>query len=278
MVAGVAALFIVIPIAALFARTPWGRVSAVLRSPAVTQSLKLSLWCSLLATVISIAIGLPLSYVLARYQFFGRSFVRALTILPVVLPPVAGGLALLLAFGRRGILGEQLYNWFGIQLAFTTTAAVLAETFVALPFFVLSMESAFAKADRSIDDVAATLGARPSRRFFSVTLPALRSAFGAAVALTWARALGEFGATVTFAGSTPGRTQTVPLAVYAAFETDPDAAIILSLLLVCVSLTILVLTGRRFLPDNIAAIPRRTYFGRSTHRDLPIKSGARLSE
>lgn len=239
------ATFLTLPLVALLARAPWQRAGALLSSGAVVQSLRLTIICSLTATVLSVLGGLPLSWVLAKRNLPLLPVVRALIILPVVLPPVVGGVALLLAFGRNGVAGQFLDRWFGVRLPFTTAGAILAETFVAMPFFVLSMEGAFATADQRLSDVAATLGAPPLRTFTSVLFPSLRTPFFAAAVLAWARALGEFGATITFAGSFPGVSQTMPLSVYREFERDPEAAIMLSLVLVVLSLVVLVATGRR---------------------------------
>ena len=239
-----AALFAV-PLLGLVIRAPWRNAWVLVSAPEVRTALRLSLVCSLSATAISTVLGLPLAWVQARLDFPGRSLLRAVTTLPVVLPPVVGGLALLLAFGRNGIAGRYLYNWLGLRLPFSTTGAILAETFVAMPFLILSMEGAFAGEDQRLEEAAATLGASRWFILIRVTLPALRPALMASALLCWARALGEFGATITFAGNLPGRTQTVPLAVYQAFETNPDAAIVLSLLLLAVSLTILVLLRHR---------------------------------
>ncbi len=239
-----AALFAV-PLVALVIRAPWSDAGAILTEPSVRTALRLSLVCSLSATAISFLLGIPLAWIQARLEFPGRSVLRAVTTLPVVLPPVVGGLALLLAFGRNGVLGRLLFDWFGIRLPFTTAGAILAETFVAMPFLVLSMEGAFASADQSLEEAASTLGASRWTVFTRVTLPNLRPALVAAGVLCWARALGEFGATITFAGNFPGTTQTVPLSVYQAFETNPPAAIMLSLLLVGISIAILLTLRHR---------------------------------
>ena len=239
-VAAIGAALFVIPLVALVARAPWSNAWTLASAPEVRTALRLSLVCSLTATAISVVLGVPLAWVQARLDFPGRSLLRAITTLPVVLPPVVGGLALLLAFGRNGVIGRHLFDWFGLRLPFTTPGAILAETFVSMPFLVLSMEGAFAGDDQRAEEAAATLGASRWYILTRVTLPMLRPALFASAVLCWARALGEFGATITFAGNLPGTTQTVPLAVYQAFETNPEAAIILSLLLLVVSLTILV--------------------------------------
>jgi molybdate transport system permease protein len=219
-----------------------------LAAPEVLTALRLSVLCSVAATGISVVLGLPLAWVLARAEFPGRSALRGLVMLPVVLPPVVGGVALLLAFGRRGLVGQWLDRAFGVTLPFTPAGAVLAETFVAMPFFVLTMEGALRGLDLRLEEAARTLGARPWTAFRRVTLPLVRPALVAGAALCWARALGEFGATITFAGNFPGRTQTVPLAVYVALETRPEAGYLLSLVLLVVSLGVLVALRRRWVP------------------------------
>ena len=235
----------VVPLAAMIVRAPWAHAWSIVAEPEIRTALQLSLLCSLSATAISFALGLPLAWVQARVEFPGRSLLRAITTLPVVLPPVVGGLALLLAFGKNGIAGRYLYRWFSIRLPFSTPGTIIAEAFVSMPFLVLSMEGAFTAMDQRFEEAAATLGASRTTVFLRVTLPALRPALIASGVLCWARALGEFGATITFAGNFPGTTQTAPLAVYQAFETDPQAAIVLSLLLVAVSLVVLVTLRHR---------------------------------
>lgn len=249
VVAGAAlggALF-VLPLVGLVVRAPWDSGLTALASPAAIEALRLSLVCSLAATAVSIVLGLPLAWLLARVDFPARGLVRGLVTLPVVLPPVVGGVALLLAFGRRGIVGRWLEAAFGITLPFTVAGAVLAETFVAMPFFVLTIEGGLRSFDTRLEDAARTLGARPWTVFRRVTLPLLAPSLAAGAVLCWARALGEFGATITFAGNFPGRTQTLPLAVYTALETDPDTGILLSLVLLVVSLAVLVALRRRWL-------------------------------
>jgi len=181
----------------------------------------------------------------ARLVFPGRTLLRGLTLLPIVLPPVVGGVALLAAFGRRGLLGQWL-DAVGVRLPFTTPGAVLAEAFVAMPFFVLTVEGALRSVDHRLEDAARTLGADTWRVFWSVTLPLVRPSLLAGAVLAWARALGEFGATITFAGNFPGRTQTLPLAVYVLLESRPDAGLALSLVLVGVSLAVLVALRARW--------------------------------
>ena len=236
----VALAFLVIPLAGLILRAPWGSFWEILHGSQAGVALKLSLWTSSVATAISLVVGVPLAWVLARTDFPGLRLVRALVTLPLVLPPVVGGVALLLVFGRNGLVGQYLDQWFGITIPFSPTAVVMAETFVAMPFLVVTVEGALRSADRGFEEAAATLGARRMTVFRRVTLPLVMPSLGAGAVLCWARALGEFGATITFAGSFPGRTQTMPIAVYYALETDPDAAILLSLVLLLVSVIVLV--------------------------------------
>ena len=239
--AGVAALFLALPVAGLLWRAPWTGLGADLWSPAVRTALRLSLVCSLWATALSLVFGLPLAWVLARSEFPGRRLVRALATLPMVFPPVVAGVALLLAFGRQGLLGRWLFDWFGLRLPFTTPGAVLAETFVAMPFLVVPAEAAFRSLDRRYEEAARTLGAGRWTVFRRVTLPLAGPALVAGTVLCWARALGEFGATITFAGNTPGRTSTVPLQVYLLLESGRlESAIALSLVLLAVSVGVLV--------------------------------------
>jgi len=240
-------VFLLLPLAGLVARTPWRDLPRLLADPAVGQALRLSLVCASLATAVCLVLGVPLAWVLARSDLPGRSVVRALVTLPLVLPPVVGGVALLLVLGRRGLVGQHLDAWFGVSLPFTTAAVVVAEAFVALPFLVLSVEGALRAADRRYEEAAATLGATRWTAFLRVTLPLVAPGVAAGAVLAWARALGEFGATITFAGSFPGRTRTMPLAVYLALETDPRAAIVLSLVLLVVSVATLALLRDRWL-------------------------------
>lgn len=238
------AAFLVLPLAALLRRTPWRRLPALLGREDLQQALWLSLRCAVGATVLSLLLGVPLAYVLARRAGRSRALLRGLVTVPLVLPPVVGGVALLLAFGRRGVVGPFLERH-GAVPAFTTWGVVLAETFVALPFLVLTVEGALSGLRRDAEDVAATLGASPLRVFLTVTVPSVLPAIGAGCVLSGARALGEFGATTTFAGSYPGRTQTVPLLVYSLLQNDPSAAYALSTLLLLVSVgLVLLLRGR----------------------------------
>ena len=202
--------------------------------------MRLSLWCSLCATALSIVFGVPLAWLLARVEFAGRGLVRALCLLSMVLPPVVGGVALFFALGRRGLVGQYLDRWFDVRLPFTTAGVVVAQTFVAMPFLVITVEAALRQHDQRIEAAARTLGASRWYTFRRVTLPAVRPAIVAGAVLAWARALGEFGATITFAGNFPGTTQTLPLAVYLALDTNPEQAIVLALVLIVVSFAVLV--------------------------------------
>jgi molybdate transport system permease protein len=246
IVAALGAALFVLPLIGLLWRAPWGSLLEALLEPEALMAMRLSLVCSVAATALSVALGLPLAWVQARGRFPGRSLLRALTLLPVVLPPVVGGVALLTVFGRRGLIGQWL-DPLGIRLPFTTAGAILAETFVAMPFFVLSMEGVLSNLDRRLEDAARTLGATRWTVFRRVTVPLVRPSVAAGAALCWARALGEFGATITFAGNFPGRTQTIPLAVYIELENRPEAGMALSLVLLAVSLTILIIMRGRWL-------------------------------
>jgi molybdate transport system permease protein len=233
------ALLLGVPLFALLWRLPWSNLGAALSSDAATSALVLSLVTSLIATALCVVFGLPLAWALASGRGTTTRIVRALCLLPIVLPPVVGGVALLLAFGRQGIIGQWLAD-VGVQLPFTTAGVVLAQTFVALPFFVLTVEAALRQLDVEHSEVAIVHGASPFRAFVSVTLPSVGPAVVAGAVLAWARALGEFGATVTFAGSLEGRTQTLPLAVFDLLERDPADAVVLSAVLVVVAIAVLV--------------------------------------
>jgi molybdate transport system permease protein len=199
------------------------------------------------ATVVALVLGVPLAWVQARVEYRGRSIVRALTMLPMVLPPVVGGVALLLAFGRRGLVGQWLDRWFGIRLPFSTAGVVLAEAFVAMPFLLLAVEAGFRSVGTGLEDAARTLGARPWTVFRRVTLPLVRPALVAGTALCWARAIGEFGATITFAGNVRGRTETMPLAIYLSLQNDPRAAVTSGLVLLAVSVVVLATMRNRWM-------------------------------
>jgi molybdate transport system permease protein len=238
--AALAVAFLALPLLGLLERAPWSQLGGELASPQVLVALRLSLLCSFGALALAVVLGVPLAVLLARVDFPGRRLVRALVVLPMVLPPTVGGVALLLAFGRRGLAGQWLDRALGVSLPFTTAGAMLAEAFVAMPFLVLSVEAGLRAMERRYEDAAATLGAGRWTTFRRITLPLVAPSLGAGAALCWARALGEFGATITFAGNLPGATQTMPLAVYLALETDVDGAIALSLVLLVVSLAVLV--------------------------------------
>jgi molybdate transport system permease protein len=239
--------FLVLPLVGLLVRAPWATMPRRLAAPGVLTALRLSLTTATLATLLCLLFGVPLAWLLARTGLPGRRFVRALVTVPLVLPPVVGGVALLLVFGRRGLIGAWLDATFGLSLPFTTAGVVVAEAFVAMPFLVISVEGALRGADDRYEEAAATLGAGRWTAFRRVTLPLIAPGVAAGAVLCWARALGEFGATITFAGNFPGRTQTMPLAVYLALEQDLDAAIVLSLVLLVVSVAILVALRDRWL-------------------------------
>jgi len=239
--------FVTLPLAGLIQRTPWSRAADVLTSDSSLTALRLSIVVATSAAVVSLVLGFPLAWVLSRSSFPGRRVVRGLVILPLVMPPVVGGVALLAVFGRRGFLGAPLNDVFGVQLTFTTPAAVLAAVFVSFPLAVLALEAGLRSLDTRLEDAAATLGGSRWYVLRRVTLPMLAPQIAAGLVLCWARALGEFGATITFAGNLQGRTQTLPLAVFERLQTDPDGAIALSLLLVAVSLAVIVGLRGRFL-------------------------------
>ncbi|MGB0113901.1 MAG: ABC transporter permease [Ilumatobacteraceae bacterium] len=240
LLALVAIAFFALPFVGLLWRAPWGSMLDVLGQESVRTALWLSLRTSLAAAGLAMIFGVPLAWLLARVPFPGRGAVRALCLLSMVLPPVVGGVALFFSFGRRGLFGQYLDRWFDIRLPFSTWGVVVAQTFVAMPFLVITVEAALRQVDRRHEDAARTLGASRSYVFRRVTLPTIRPALIAGAVLAWARALGEFGATITFAGNFPGTTQTMPLATYLALETDPDEALIISVILVAVSFTVLV--------------------------------------
>ncbi|GAA2618673.1 MULTISPECIES: ABC transporter permease [Streptomyces] len=240
-----AVAFLLLPLIGILVRTQWGELGAHLTSPGVVEALKLSLLVSLWALALSLLLGVPLAWLLARVEFKGKALVRSLVLLPMVLPPTVGGVALLLGFGRRGLLGPWLEGTFGITLPFHTSGAVVAATFVAMPFLVISLEGALGGLRQSYEETAASLGASPVRVFFTVTLPMVAPGLIAGAALTWARALGEFGATITFAGNLPGTTQTLPLQVYLLLQDKPEAATSVSLLLLAIAMGVLIaLRGR----------------------------------
>jgi molybdate transport system permease protein len=229
-----------VPFIGLLSRVPWGDLPELLSDDLVIDALRLSLMTSLAATLVAVVIGVPLAWILARLDFPGRSFVRGLVTLPLVLPPVVGGAALLFALGRRGLIGEPLNQATGLLLPFSTSGVILANTFVAMPFLVITVEGALRNLDSRYEGAASSLGAGQWTVLRRVTLPMIGPSLVAGLVLTWARALGEFGATITFAGNLQGRTQTLPLAVFVALESDRDVAVALSLVMVVVSLAVLI--------------------------------------
>jgi molybdate transport system permease protein len=234
----VGALFVVLPLVAMVSRVDWAHFGSLITSASSVDALLLSLRTATTSTVLCVVLGVPMAMVLARTTFRGQNVMRSLVLLPLVLPPVVCGIALLYTFGRRGLLGHSM-EVLGIQVAFSTTAVIMAQTFVALPFLVVSLEGALRTAGQRYEAVAATLGARPTTVFWRVTLPLVLPGLVSGAVLSFARALGEFGATITFAGSLQGVTRTLPLEIYLQRETDPDAAVALSLLLVVVAVVII---------------------------------------
>ncbi|MFL6025213.1 MAG: ABC transporter permease [Marmoricola sp.] len=234
----VGALFVLLPLVAIAAKVDWGHFGALITSESSRAALLLSLRTSAATTVLCVLLGVPMAAVLARTSFRGQNVLRSLVLLPLVLPPVVGGLALLYTFGRHGLLGHSL-EVLDVRIAFSTTAVVLAQTFVALPFLVVSLEGSLRTAGERYEVVAAGLGASPTTVFRRVTLPLVLPGLLAGMVLSFARALGEFGATITFAGSLQGVTRTLPLEIYLQRETDPDAAVALALLLVVVAVAVI---------------------------------------
>ncbi|MFI1151337.1 ABC transporter permease [Streptomyces sp. NPDC020817] len=252
-----AVAFLLLPLVGILSRTKWSGLGTHLSSPGVVEALRLSLVVSLWALGLSLLLGVPLAWLLARVPFKGKVFVRSLVLLPMVLPPTVGGVALLLGFGRRGLLGPWLEGAFGITLPFHTSGAVVAATFVAMPFLVISLEGALGGLKQSYEETAASLGAPPVRVFFTVTLPMVAPGLIAGAALTWARALGEFGATITFAGNLPGTTQTLPLQVYLLLQDEPEAATSVSLLLLVIAMAVLIALRGRWTGTPVAAEPAK---------------------
>lgn len=243
--AWLAVAVLLVPLGALLLRADWTGLPAHLANPTVVPALRLSLLTTTASLAICLLLGTPLAWLLARSTHRATPWLRALVTVPLVLPPVVGGVALLMAYGRRGVVGSTLLELAGWSIPFTPVAVVIAEVFVALPFYVLAVEGAMQGLDPRYDGLAATLGASPWRAFRTVVLPMVAPGIASGAALAWARALGEFGATITFAGNFPGRTQTAPLAVYVALESDPQAAIALSLVMLMTSVVILgALRGR----------------------------------
>lgn len=243
---GLGAVLFVLPLAGLLARTPWADLPGLLASDLVVDAFRLSLVTSLASTAIAAVLGIPLAWLLARADFRGRRVLRGAVTLPLVLPPVVGGAALLFALGRRGLVGEPLAEATGLVLPFTVWGVILATTFVSMPFLVITVEGALRTMDRRYEDVAASLGGGPWTVLRRVTLPMIGPSVVSGLVLTWARAFGEFGATITFAGNLQGRTQTLPLAVFVALESDRDTAVAISLVMVAVSFGVLILLRDRW--------------------------------
>lgn len=238
------AVFVIVPLVAILLSIDWPNFVALVTSESSRAALVLSLKTAAASTAVCVLLGVPMALVLARGNVPGQSVLRALVLLPLVLPPVVGGIALLYTFGRQGLLGQQLELW-GVQIAFSTGAVVLAQSFVSLPFLVVSVEGAMRSAGSGFEHVAATLGARPSRVLRTVTLPLVLPGLISGAVLAFARSLGEFGATLTFAGSLQGVTRTLPLEIYLQRETDADAAVALSLLLIVVAAAIVIASTSR---------------------------------
>lgn len=245
--AGLAFALVLLPLLGLLARTDWRNLAAYLADPLIWPALRLSGVTTLATVVLCLLLGTPLAWLLARTEGRASAWFRAVVTVPVVLPPVVGGVALLLAYGRFGFIGGPLDAATGIRLPFTPYAVVLAQLFVSLPFYVLAVEGAMRGLDPRLLSVAGTLGASPSRVFLTVALPLAMPGIGAGAALAWARALGEFGATITFAGNFAGTTQTAPLAIYVALQESPDAAVALSLVMLLVSIAVLGLMRGRWM-------------------------------
>lgn len=248
--------FLIVPLIALVSDAPWSAFPEILSSPTALEALRLSLITSVLATVVATIIGAPLAWLLARDSLPGTRIIRALVIVPLLLPPVVSGVALLSAFGRRGVIGGFIYEATGWQFPFTSAGVILAGTFVAMPFLVITLEGAFRSQDREVEEAAAVDGATSRTIFLRITLPLVLPALIAGITLTWARAIGEFGATITFAGNLEGTTQTMPLAVYTALESDRDSAIALSIMLLVVAVAILVSLRGYYLPTRTAKAAR----------------------
>ncbi len=245
--AGLAIALLALPLVALLVRAPWAELPALLAESTVASALGLSLVTGVASTVVSLVLGIPLALVLARsaqWPAVPRRLLRALVTVPLVLPPVVGGVALLLLLGRRGLIGQVL----PFQVPFSTAAVVIAQVFVAMPFLVLAVEGALRASDRRFEVAAATLGASRWTVFRRVTLPLVAPGIASGALLCFCRALGEFGATITFAGSFPGVTQTLPIATYLQLQSNPDAAIALALVLLLVSVAVLVSLRDRWVP------------------------------
>ena len=254
VLAGIAVCFFALPLIGLLWRAPWSNAWTYLSSDQTVTALRLSLICSLWAMALSVIFGVPLAWLLARSRIPGRGVLRALCTLSMVIPPVVGGVALFFSLGRRGLVGQYLDRWFDIQLPYTTAGVVVAQTFVSMPFLVITVEAALRQLDTRYEDAARTMGATSAYTFRRVTLPAIRPALIAGAVLAWARALGEFGATIMFAGNFPGTTQTLPLSVYLSLESQPEAAIIQALVLVAIAFAVLIGLRDRWLGAGPATV------------------------
>ena len=244
-----AMLVLVIPLAALVARAPWSDMAGLLASESLRSALRLSALTATIATLVCVLVGVPLAWLLARVTFPGRRIVRAIVTVPLVLPPVVAGVALLTAFGRQGFIGGPLRDAFGVTIPFSVTAVVLAQVFVAMPFLVIAVESSFRSADPTLDEEAATAGASRWQTFRRINVPLALPGILSGAVLAWARAIGEFGATITFAGNAPGVTRTMPLEIYTALQTDPEPAIALSIVLLALSIVVLAAMREKWLTN-----------------------------
>jgi molybdate transport system permease protein len=243
--AAAAAAFVVLPLVGVAVRLPWSDAWSLATSGTARRAGLVSLQTSVVAAIVAALAGVPLGWWLARTRTRAVGLVRSVIVMPMILPPVVAGIALLSVFGRRGIIGQYLLEWWGVSIPFTRTAVVIAQVFVSIPFLVLAVESAFRQLDAGLEDAARTLGASPMRVFLTIALPGARPAIVAGIALAWARSLGEFGASITFAGSFPGRTQTLPMSVYELVSTDYPAALSVSFAMMLVSVLVIVsLRGR----------------------------------
>jgi molybdate transport system permease protein len=242
-----AAALLVVPTLSLVVQTPWRDFLTEVTDPSVLDALWLTCLASVATVIACLLLGTPLAWLLARVDFRGRSLLRAAVTVPLVLPPVVAGVALVTALGRTGLVGRWLYDWFGLTLPYTTAAVVIAHTFVSIPFYVLSVEGALRASGEELDLVAATLGADRWTTFRRVSLPLALPGVVAGAALAWARSLGEFGATITFAGNYPGTTQTMPSKIYTELQSQPDVARTLSMILLVVSVGVLALLRNRWL-------------------------------
>lgn len=247
--AALATLVLVVPLVALLLRAPWHGMAGLLGSESLRSALRLSVLTASIATIVCVLVGVPLAWALARVSFRGRQVVRALVTVPLVLPPVVAGVAMLSAFGRRGFVGAPLRDVFGVSIPFSTTAVVLAQVFVSMPFLVIAVEGAFRTADPTLDEEAAMAGASRWQTFARINVPLALPGILSGAVLAWARAIGEFGATITFAGNAPGVTRTMPLEIYTALQTDPEPAIALSIVLLALSVLVLATLREKWLTN-----------------------------